>query len=109
MIDALSFLSPLTQTVGDISGNALSVLPGATTTTTTGSSADFGSMLSQLTDGAMSTLKAGEASAISGIEGKTPVQDVVNSVLDAQGALQTVLAIRDKVVSAYQEVSRMAI
>ena len=43
------------------------------------------------------------------MEGKTPVQQVVRSVLDAQQALQTAVAVRDKLVSAYQEVSRMAI
>jgi flagellar hook-basal body complex protein FliE len=34
---------------------------------------------------------------------------VVESVMEAQRSLQSVLAIRDKIVSAYQEVARMAI
>ena len=34
---------------------------------------------------------------------------VVESVMAAQRSLQSVLAIRDKVVSAYQEIARMAI
>jgi flagellar hook-basal body complex protein FliE len=34
---------------------------------------------------------------------------VVDSVMAAQRSLQSVLAIRDKAVSAYQEVARMAI
>ena len=34
---------------------------------------------------------------------------VVESVMEAQRSLQSVLAIRDKVVSAYQEIARMAI
>ena len=34
---------------------------------------------------------------------------VVESMMAAQRSLQTVLAIRDKAVSAYQEIARMAI
>ncbi len=34
---------------------------------------------------------------------------VVESVMDAQRSLQSVLAIRDKLVSAWQDISRMAI
>ena len=34
---------------------------------------------------------------------------VVESVMDAQRSLQSVLAIRDKLVSAWQDISRMSI
>ncbi len=106
MIPALSLLGPLTsQVVGEVSGNAVGMLPGVAA----GSPHDFGAVLAQVSDDAMSKLKTGEATAISGIEGKASVQQVVDFVLDAQGSLQTALAIRDKLVSAYQEVSRMAI
>ena len=66
-------------------------------------------MLAQVTGDAVDKLKGGEATAISGMQGKASVQDVTKSVMDAQQSLQTVVAVRDKVVSAYQEVSRMAI
>jgi flagellar hook-basal body complex protein FliE len=84
------------------------VIPGSNVTGASGPT-DFGSVLSQVANDAMNTLNAGEAAAISGLQGKASVQQVVKSVLDAQQAVQTVVAIRDKVVSAYQEVSRMAI
>ena len=38
-----------------------------------------------------------------------PPMKVVESVMAAQRSLQTVLAIRDKAVAAYQEIARMAI
>jgi flagellar hook-basal body complex protein FliE len=91
--------------VGDIAGNAVGVLTGAAN----GAPDSFGAMLAQVSNDAMTKLKAGETAAISGMEGKTPVQQVVQTVLDAQQSLQTAVAIRDKLVSAYQEVSRMAI
>jgi flagellar hook-basal body complex protein FliE len=55
------------------------------------------------------TLQAGEAVAIQGVEGAVSPMKVVDSVMAAQRSLQSVLAIRDKAVSAYQEVARMAI
>ncbi|MYZ46980.1 flagellar hook-basal body complex protein FliE [Propylenella binzhouense] len=71
--------------------------------------ADFGSVLAQVSAEAVGTLHAGEAAAISGIEGKAPVQQVVEAVMSAEQTLQAAIAIRDKVVAAYQEISRMAI
>jgi flagellar hook-basal body complex protein FliE len=58
---------------------------------------------------AVDTLQAGEAAAIQGVEGAAPPMRVVESVMDAQRSLQSVLAIRDKLVSAWQDVSRMSI
>jgi flagellar hook-basal body complex protein FliE len=108
MIPALTLLG----TVGaDALGSISSIAPAITGA---GSAAgapptDFGSVLSQVTGDAVDKLKAGEATAISGLQGKASIQDVTKSVMDAQQSLQTVVAVRDKVVSAYQEVSRMAI
>ncbi|HEY1735384.1 MAG TPA: flagellar hook-basal body complex protein FliE [Methylovirgula sp.] len=89
-----------------MAGNFVASLPNAAQPAT---ATDFGSVLSQVASDTMSKLNTGEATAISGIEGKASVQQVVSSVMDAQTSLQTALAIRDKIVSAYQEVSRMAI
>ena len=47
--------------------------------------------------------------AIKGIQGQAPVQEVVQAVMKAETSLQTALAIRDKAISAYQDLSRMAI
>jgi flagellar hook-basal body complex protein FliE len=49
------------------------------------------------------------AVAIQGVEGAVSPMKVVEAVMAAQRSLQTVLAIRDKAVSAYQDVARMAI
>ena len=50
-----------------------------------------------------------EAAALGGLQGKSSVQEVVQAVMSAEQSLQAALAIRDKVVAAYQEISRMAI
>ncbi len=72
-------------------------------------SSDFGSMLSRMTTDAIDTLKNAEAVSIAGIRDKASVQQVVESVMAAEQSLQTAVAVRDKVVAAYLEISRMAI
>jgi flagellar hook-basal body complex protein FliE len=72
-------------------------------------SGDFSSVLSDLAKQTTSTLKAGEDTAIRGIQGQAAVQDVVQSVMQAQTSLQTAIALRDKIISAYQDLIRMPI
>jgi flagellar hook-basal body complex protein FliE len=83
--------------------------PSATRAGVSVAPADFGSVLAQVTQDTIGKLKGAEAASISGLQGHASVQQVVESVMDAQGSLQTAIAVRDKVVSAYQELSRMAI
>jgi flagellar hook-basal body complex protein FliE len=70
---------------------------------------DFGSVLASLARDTMSTMKGGEAAAISGIQGKASTQKVVEAIMSAEQALQVAISVRDKVVQAYQEIGRMAI
>lgn len=70
---------------------------------------DFASVLADMASQAVSSIKTGDEMAIKGIQGQAPVQDVVQAVMKAQTSLQTALAIRDKVVATYQELTRMSI
>ena len=65
--------------------------------------------MSDLASQTVSDVKTSENMAIKGLQGQAPVQDVVQSVMKAETSLQTALAIRDKAISAYQDLSRMAI
>ena len=53
--------------------------------------------------------KQGETAAVSGMQGQLPMQDVVMKVMEAERAFATAMAVRDKAVSAYLELSRMQI
>ena len=88
-------------------GLAQPSIASAASSQTTGT--DFSQVLAQLSADAVGTIKQGEAMSIEGIEGKASVQQVVESVMSAEHTLQTVIAIRDKVVAAYQQISQMAI
>jgi len=80
-------------------------LGGAEATAETG----FSEAMAQVSQGAIDKIKAGEAASIAGVDGQASVQQVVEAVMAAESTLQTAIAIRDKVVSAYQEISRMTI
>lgn len=70
---------------------------------------DFGSMLARMAGDTADALKGAEAVSVAGIRDKASVQQVVESIMAAEQSLQTAIAVRDKVVSAYMEISRMAI
>jgi flagellar hook-basal body complex protein FliE len=71
--------------------------------------ASFADVLAGVARDGMQTMHAAEVSSFNGLAGKAGVQEVVSSVLAAERALQTAIAIRDKTVSAIQEITRMQI
>ncbi len=70
---------------------------------------DFSSVLADMAGQTAKAVKTGEDMAIKGFQGQAPVQEVVQAVMNAQTSLQTALAVRDKVVATYQELTRMSI
>ncbi|MDF3856313.1 flagellar hook-basal body complex protein FliE [Paracoccus sp. P2] len=50
-----------------------------------------------------------DLAATGAMTGKTETHDLVHSIAQAEIALETVVAIRDKVVEAYQEILRMPV
>ncbi len=100
----LDRLSPPTSTQA-----VRTAAPAEVASSATAAPVDFMDVLAQVAGSAVGDLKAGEAASIAGMEGKMSVQNVVEAVMSAEKSLQTALAVRDKVVSAYQEIGRMAI
>jgi flagellar hook-basal body complex protein FliE len=71
--------------------------------------ADFSSMLGGAIADVAQQLKKAESVSIAGIKGMASTQDVVEQVMQAEQVLQASIAVRDKVVAAYLEISRMQI
>ena len=69
----------------------------------------FSSILSSFSSDTVSKLKASESASISGLQGTATTQSVVEAMMQAQESLQTALAVRDKTVAAFQDVTRMSI
>ncbi len=70
---------------------------------------DFAGILRQSVEGAVETLRAGEAATLQAAAGKADITDVVTAVSQAEITLQTVVAVRDRVIQAYQDILRMPI
>ena len=74
-----------------------------------GEGPDFSQVLNQtMTDMVQSSRHAEKAMAAH-TAGKAELVDVVTAVSSAQSSLETVMAVRDQVISAYQEIMRMPI
>ena len=71
--------------------------------------ADFAEALKEAAGKAVQTVQESEAVAIDALQGKADIQQVVDKVMAAERTLSAALAIRNKLVSAWQEISRMQI
>ena len=69
----------------------------------------FSDFLSGAVKDSISTIRQGEQAATAQVSGKANIVDVVNSVNAAELTLDTVVAVRDKVVAAYQSIMSMPI
>lgn len=69
----------------------------------------FSDFLSGAIKDSISTIAKGEQAASAQVTGKANIVDVVNSVNAAELTLDTVVAVRDKVVQAYQSIMNMPI
>ncbi len=81
--------------------------PGAEEAAAKGTS--FKDMLSSAMDGAVGATGKAELSSMAASIGKADINDLVAAVNNADLTLQTVAAVRDKVIGAYQEIMRMPI
>ncbi|ACI53165.1 flagellar hook-basal body complex protein FliE [Gluconacetobacter diazotrophicus PA1 5] len=69
----------------------------------------FSDALNSAIKGAIKTGKTAEAQTAVGLSGKGNLTDIATSVEEAKLTLQTVTAVRDRVVQAYQNVMQMTI
>jgi flagellar hook-basal body complex protein FliE len=83
----------------DIDAGGGSAAPGA----------DFGSVLWRSVEGSVNAGHAAENQAVAAVAGGGDLTEVVQAVTRAELALQVTTAIRDRVVSAYQDIMRMPI
>jgi flagellar hook-basal body complex protein FliE len=70
---------------------------------------DFAGMVKGAIQGSIDKLKTGEKMSMKAVAGKADLQEVVAAVTAAEVTLDTVTAVRDKVITAYNEIMRMPI
>lgn len=97
---AYSNASKLITDAAKTSGGA-SALPGQTS--------DFGKILADQVQGVIDAGKTSDKMSLDLLNGKANVVDVVTAISQTQLAMESMVAVRDKVISAYEEIMRMPI
>jgi len=67
----------------------------------------FSSVMKNMAVDTVNTLKGAETMSFAGIKGTASTREVVDSMMQASQTLQTAIAIRDKLVSAFLDVTKM--
>ena len=70
---------------------------------------DFGAMLNSAVGSISNAGNTAEAAVTNAAMGRGDLVDVVTAVAAAEATLETVIAVRDQVINAYQEIMRMPI
>ena len=70
---------------------------------------DFGKVLADQLQGVMDAGKKSDQLSLDLVNGKANVVDVVTAVSQTELAMESMVAVRDKVISAYEEIMRMPI
>ncbi|MFN3546938.1 MAG: flagellar hook-basal body complex protein FliE [Mesorhizobium sp.] len=105
MISGLGALDALSG--GMRLGSAAGPLPAAQPSV---SASDFASAVAEAASRTIHTLGQAESVSMTALEGgNVQAREVVDAVMSAEQTLQAAISIRDKIVTAYLEVSRMAI
>lgn len=73
------------------------------------SGAGFGDMVKAAVENTVDLNKFSEQMTVQGIQGKADIQDVVLAVSNAETALETVVAVRDTAIKAYNTIMSMPI
>lgn len=69
----------------------------------------FGDLVKAGIQNSIDTMRGGEAASAKAVAGEANLQEVVGAITQAELTLETVVAVRDRLVSAYQEIMRMPI
>lgn len=70
---------------------------------------DFAKMLTEQVQGVVDAGKVAETQSMNLVNGKADIVDVVTAMSQAELAMETMVTVRDRVISAYEEIMRMPI
>jgi flagellar hook-basal body complex protein FliE len=69
----------------------------------------FAGLLQQFAGGAADSARKAEGSMVQATAGKADLVEVVTAISESEAALETLVAVRDKMIAAYEEIMRMPI
>ncbi len=90
--------------------NAKSAVPSAPVENPAATGAvSFGDMMRDAVETSIESVRAGEKMSAAAVTGKANLTDVVQAVTDAKLTLETVTAVRDNMIDAYNRIMQMPI
>ncbi|PZM12314.1 flagellar hook-basal body complex protein FliE [Rhizobium tubonense] len=116
MIDAIKNVASLAMTRGlgsiatdetSAASSAIASTPGTSPGAAGGTS--FSSVMTSMAGDMVNNLKQAESASFAGMKGTMGTREVVDAVMQADQSLQTAIALRDKVVSAFLDITKMQI
>jgi flagellar hook-basal body complex protein FliE len=109
-LDAASaYASSLSRTAGLSSASGTVQMDESAVGAAASGGGSFAAMLESGFTSAMDASRTAESAAAGAVNRTTDLIDVVTAVNNAEVALETVVAVRDRMISAYQEIMRMPI
>jgi flagellar hook-basal body complex protein FliE len=97
------------QAIAKIGANGTSSAATAAANSTSAPPTTFSQFLDGAVKDALHTIRHGETMTSKAVEGKASMVNVVSAVNSAELTLDTVVAVRDKVIAAYQSIMQMPI
>jgi len=76
---------------------------------TGGGGADFAAMIGKALESTADAGRKADAQTASVATGRADVVDVVTAVAESEAAIETLVAVRDRVIAAYEEIMRMPV
>lgn len=102
-------VSSLSSALATATRNAAETESAASVTQVDPSGVSFADFVNSVGTNFADSLKAAELKSMDGMLGKATTREVVEAVMSADQTLQTAMAFRDKIVSAYLEIVKMPI
>jgi flagellar hook-basal body complex protein FliE len=93
------------NTIGRMATDPVQLTPDAQAV----SGPSFSELMGQIADSSIKNVYKSDAVSTATLTGKAGLNDLVQAVANAELTVQTVVAIRDRVISAYQDIIRMPI
>jgi flagellar hook-basal body complex protein FliE len=70
---------------------------------------DFSSLVGKALESTAQTARNADVQAANVAAGRSDVVDVVTAVAESEAAIETLVAVRDRVIAAYEEIMRMPV
>ena len=99
----------ISQAAASFAQTAAKVAKGVTDSNAGRPDTCFAELIAGAADGAIGAVRRSESVSMRAIANQAELNEVVTAVSNAEVTLQTVVAIRDRIIQAYQDIIRMPI